>query len=219
MIEYEVEIFPGYILYNTGKVFKQTGDGYLPIKPKVGTGGYCQVLIPYKGRLREKTVHNLVAEYFLEPSPDPKWVVKHIDGNPSNNHVNNLEWGPRARLGEKRKRNDYGQERLDRWRRSPNGRYSHLKNSAKRRKLSMEITFEKFCELIKMPCFYCGETVLSVEGTGGGIDRRKNADGYTESNVVPCCCDCNVIKNDILTEEEMMAAAKAIKEVRKRKGD
>ena len=38
-------------------------------------------------------VHRLVALAFLGPPPDEKaWQVHHRDGDPSNNHVDNLEW-------------------------------------------------------------------------------------------------------------------------------
>lgn len=38
-----------------------------------------------------KQVHLLVAEHFL-PNPNNYKYVKHIDGNISNNHVENLQW-------------------------------------------------------------------------------------------------------------------------------
>jgi len=38
-----------------------------------------------------KQVHLLVAEHFL-PNPNNYKYVKHIDGNLSNNHVDNLQW-------------------------------------------------------------------------------------------------------------------------------
>lgn len=37
-------------------------------------------------------IHRLVAELFIGPPPSPKHEINHIDGNPSNNNVNNIEW-------------------------------------------------------------------------------------------------------------------------------
>lgn len=57
------------------------------LTPRVSKKGYQQVTL-------EKChyyIHRLVAIHFLEPL-EGKFEVNHLDGNPSNNNVNNLEW-------------------------------------------------------------------------------------------------------------------------------
>ena len=44
-----------------------------------------------EGNKKEFKVHRLVAEAFI-PNPNGYAVVNHLDGNPINNNVNNLEW-------------------------------------------------------------------------------------------------------------------------------
>lgn len=53
--------------------------------------GYQIVTLMDNGKRKRKQVHRLVAETFI-PNPDNKPNVNHIDYNPSNNNVDNLEW-------------------------------------------------------------------------------------------------------------------------------
>lgn len=64
-----------------GKVLKQFKNN----------AGYMQVQLSYKYKSIPKRVHRLVAEAFLE-NPNNHNCVNHIDGNKTNNNVNNLEW-------------------------------------------------------------------------------------------------------------------------------
>lgn len=52
--------------------------------------GYCRVKLskPIFGRF---LVHRIVAETFI-PNPNNLSIINHIDNNPSNNNINNLEW-------------------------------------------------------------------------------------------------------------------------------
>jgi len=69
-----------FVAYRKGKVMSQSldKDGYLLLR-------LCN------GRCLMKKVHRLVAMAFI-PNPKNKPCINHIDNNPSNNHVNNLEW-------------------------------------------------------------------------------------------------------------------------------
>ena len=53
------------------------------------------------------------------------------------------------------------------------------------------ITEQKFNELSKQPCYYCG-----TKGPNG-IDRIENDVGYADSNCVPCCKHCNYVKGNL----------------------
>lgn len=100
------------------------------------------------------------------------------------------------------------------------GRY---KAGAIKRNLIFEISFDRFLQLTKKDCFYCGQAPeqelglfnkageLRVNGTYiyNGIDRYDNNLGYTIENCVPCCFRCNRSKGDG-TIEDMVAWAKRL---------
>ena len=49
-----------------------------------------------KNSIRTKfKLHRLVAEHYL-PNPNNYPVVMHIDNNPLNNHISNLQWGTQS---------------------------------------------------------------------------------------------------------------------------
>ena len=63
-----------------------------PIEPKLDRG-YLRIALSKNGKRVYTTVHQLELQTF-KPNPDPKIYtqVNQIDENPSNNHLNNLEW-------------------------------------------------------------------------------------------------------------------------------
>jgi hypothetical protein len=70
---------------------------------------------------------------------------------------------------------------------------SYKRQSIEKRNKPFTLSFTQFWNLKKQPCFYCG--ALPESGIIG-IDRIRSNDGYTPTNSVPCCFECNSLKND-----------------------
>ena len=83
---------PGYENYDVsdeGNVRnRRTGQ---VLTPSESRGGYLKVNLRSEGVARSAKIHRLVAENFIANDRD-RTVVNHIDGNKSNNRVDNLEW-------------------------------------------------------------------------------------------------------------------------------
>lgn len=62
-----------------------------PITPQVINSGYEKVVLYKNGKYKNRTVHRIVAETFLEKDSEKKFV-NHKDGDKRNNCVENLEW-------------------------------------------------------------------------------------------------------------------------------
>lgn len=62
-------------------------------KMKTGKSYIKYVFTNRKHGVNRKKVHQIVAEAFLGPKPFEGAVVMHLDDNPLNNSVDNLEWG------------------------------------------------------------------------------------------------------------------------------
>lgn len=97
--------------------------------------------------------------------------------------------------------------------------YGRLVSRTQRRRtksISLGISFEHFCDIIKQPCHYCGlvgqttttdskgrKTQLLSDTTlqHNGVDRLDSAKGYENGNVVSCCTNCNFAKNTMSVDE------------------
>src|SRR5882757_7016724 len=63
-----------------------------PLKTNISPAGYPQLGLCRDGQQRTYPVHQLVAMAFLGPRPDDL-EVRHLDGNPTNNLIDNLKYG------------------------------------------------------------------------------------------------------------------------------
>lgn len=95
----------------------------------------------------------------------------------------------------------------------PKYRIHYARACAKLRKHEWAITLEQYSALLLMGCHYCGSDL--THSTGGSLDRKNNARGYTMDNVLPCCGECNVIRSCHLTVDEMEVVAKALHSYRR----
>ena len=62
------------------------------LKNKTPNGRDVRVSLWKNGKVKDWLVHRLVAHTFIPNTDETKNSINHIDGNPKNNHVSNLEW-------------------------------------------------------------------------------------------------------------------------------
>lgn len=78
-----------YEIYNDGSIISLYTNK--PICQWVDNVGYLQVSLKKDGKKYYRRVHRLVAEHFI-PNPNNSPQVNHIDGDKTNNNINNLDW-------------------------------------------------------------------------------------------------------------------------------
>ena len=113
-------------------------------------------------------------------------------------------WGCKA-CAKKLGRKKFGEEH------SINSAWKSLRNNAKTRSISVDISKEEFVSIAKMDCFYCGEPPTekiyhdqpswSTPARLNGIDRVDNSIGYTVDNIVASCYICNRGKMNLSLQE------------------
>lgn len=89
-----------YEVSSLGNVRSQRGM----MKQKKAWNGRCEISLSRNGVKKSVLVHRMVARAFLGDSSS-KPCVNHLDGNPLNNHVSNLEWCTYSENDEHARRN------------------------------------------------------------------------------------------------------------------
>lgn len=80
--------YPGYLVSTYGDVLSLK-RGCHPLAKARTDKGYLRVSLCGETRF----IHRLVATAFItKPEGTTEWVVNHLDGDRTNNHVGNLEW-------------------------------------------------------------------------------------------------------------------------------
>lgn len=101
--------YPNYEVSNWGRIFivkNGTRIEKLP-KPCSGREQYLSIQLWNQGQKKKICVHNLVAKVFLGEIPEG-YVVDHINNNPSDNYVTNLQIVTIAENGKKAAKHSYG---------------------------------------------------------------------------------------------------------------
>lgn len=89
----EVPGWPGYLVSDHGRMWGRRGRELDPTTNR--KNGYRYVGLAKgdgSGGNTSFNVHRLVLEAFVGPRPDGM-LCRHLDGDPSNNHLSNLSWG------------------------------------------------------------------------------------------------------------------------------
>ena len=84
-----IDNFPNYTISSNG-IVTNIITNYTK-KAWLCKNGYYYVDLQHKGYKRKFPLHRLIATHFI-PNPDNKRTVNHIDGNKTNNAIENLEW-------------------------------------------------------------------------------------------------------------------------------
>jgi hypothetical protein len=161
----DIENYEGlYQISNFGRVYSLISGKFL--KPKKHKDNYLRVGLCKNGKHKGYLIHRLVASAFI-PNPLNYKEVNHKDENPSNNHVENLEFCDR-------KYNiNYG-SRTERTLQNPN--YKATREKAL--KAAKEKTSKKVLQFDKD-----GEFVKEYPSTS----EASRQTGIGQSNISNCC--------------------------------
>lgn len=98
--------------------------------------------------------------------------------------------------------------------------YNSFRRAAAYEHKSVEFSFEDFLAFtIQATCHYCGKEI-SWRPYGGGpynLDRKDNSLGYSRENCVVCCGDCNKLKGNRFSYEEMLELVPALHSIQEKR--
>lgn len=88
---------------------------------------------------------------------------------------------------------------------------------SKRRKDWQKLTYEQMSAIMtsRTDCIYCH--MPFTEKNPPTRDRKNPLRGYEYGNVVLSCHDCNMIKNSVITFEEMLIVGPIVADLKKKR--
>jgi len=92
----EVDEFPDYGLSRDGRAWsKKRSSQWKELRQtrEYQGPGYRMVVFRVSGRQRKVFLHSLMLKVFVGPRPTLKHQARHMDGDITNNHIDNLAWG------------------------------------------------------------------------------------------------------------------------------
>jgi hypothetical protein len=96
--------------------------------------------------------------------------------------------------------------------------FESLYSILKTRRDDTSLTFEEFLEFTKVEtCCYCDQQVIWAPRGGRGatnLDRKDSSKGYSRKNCVVCCGECNRIKSNKYSYEEMLLIGATLKTIK-----
>lgn len=99
---------PGYEVTRDGRVFSAAsnwrGYGRREMHQTPNSDGYPSVRLTLGGKRKRIAVHVLVAAHYLPPRPSARHEVRHLDGDRTRPHADNLAWGTQKENAEDRER-------------------------------------------------------------------------------------------------------------------
>lgn len=86
-----IDGIPGYMISDYGRVWSIKTQSFLKVK-SMDAHGHLGVCLYYNGKRYYAYIHRLMAKAFI-PNPYNFPVVRHLDDDPSYNHISNLAFG------------------------------------------------------------------------------------------------------------------------------
>jgi hypothetical protein len=87
----KIEGYDRYFISENGEIFSQYIKSNKKLSKRINKSGYYYVNLSKDGKYKSKSIHKLVAQYFVE-NPNNFKIVNHKDTNKLNNNKDNLEF-------------------------------------------------------------------------------------------------------------------------------